>query len=111
MSDNRKAPAEGDGIAASIHDPLAETFPATAEGRVLFWIAVAFSSFQLITAAGLISLPSQVVRSIHVGFLLLLVFPLIAAQRRSQRDERRCASGGWASQAGPRQSFRAGVSP
>nr|WP_080643750.1 TRAP transporter permease [Mesorhizobium loti] len=83
MSDNRKAPAEGDGIAASIHDPLAETFPATAEGRVLFWIAVAFSSFQLITAAGLISLPSQVVRSIHVGFLLLLVFPLIAALRGS----------------------------
>lgn len=67
MSDNRKAPAEGDGIAASIHDPLAETFPATAEGRVLFWIAVAFSSFQLITAAGLISLPSQVVRSIHAA--------------------------------------------
>lgn len=83
MSDNGKPPEAGDRIAASIHDPLPATFPATAEGRVLFWIAVAFSIFQLITAAGLMSLPSQVVRSIHVGFLLLLVFPLIATMRAS----------------------------
>lgn len=83
MSDNGGAPEAGDNISDSIHDPLAETFPATAEGRVLFWIAVAFSVFQLVTAAGLISLPSQVVRSIHVGFLLLLVFPLIAVLRGS----------------------------
>ena len=81
MSDNGKAPEAGDSVSGSIHDPLAETFPATAEGRVLFWIAVVFSLFQLVTAAGLVSLPSQVVRSIHVGFLLLLVFPLIAALR------------------------------
>jgi TRAP transporter 4TM/12TM fusion protein len=46
-------------------------------GRVIFWIAVAFSCFQLFTAAWAI-LPSQVVRSVHVGFLLLMVFALAA---------------------------------
>ncbi len=46
-------------------------------GRVAFWIAVCFSLFQLWTAAyG--TLPSQVVRAMHVGFLLLLGFGLIA---------------------------------
>ncbi|SMC43922.1 TRAP transporter permease [Rhizobium sp. RU36D] len=44
-------------------------------GRAAFWIAVAFSLFQLWTAAyG--TLPSQVVRAMHVGFLLLLGFSL-----------------------------------
>ena len=42
-------------------------------GAVAFWIAVAFSAFQIWTAAyG--TLPSQVVRAMHVGFLLLLGF-------------------------------------
>jgi len=45
--------------------------------RVLFAIAVAFSVFQLWTAA-YSPLPSQVVRSVHVGFLLLLLFGLYA---------------------------------
>ena len=46
-------------------------------GRAAFSIAVAFSAFQLYTAAyG--NLPSQVVRAMHVGFLLLLGFALIA---------------------------------
>ena len=45
-------------------------------GRVAFWVAVAFSLFQLWTAAyG--TLPSQVVRAMHVGFLLLLGFGLV----------------------------------
>src|SRR5690606_2775055 len=44
-------------------------------GRVAFWIAFTFSLFQLWTAAyG--TLPSQVVRAMHVGFLLLLGFAL-----------------------------------
>ena len=44
-------------------------------GRVAFWIAFSFSLFQLWTAAyG--TLPSQVVRAMHVGFLLLLGFAL-----------------------------------
>jgi TRAP-type uncharacterized transport system fused permease subunit len=46
-------------------------------GAVAFWIAVAFSAFQIWTAAyG--TLPSQVVRAMHVGFLLLLGFGLMA---------------------------------
>ncbi|MGB3503274.1 MAG: TRAP transporter permease [Mesorhizobium sp.] len=46
-------------------------------GRVAFWIAFTFSLFQLWTAAyG--TLPSQVVRAMHVAFLLLLGFALIA---------------------------------
>jgi TRAP transporter 4TM/12TM fusion protein len=44
-------------------------------GRIAFWIAFTFSLFQLWTAAyG--TLPSQVVRAMHVGFLLLLGFML-----------------------------------
>ncbi len=41
----------------------------------IFWIALAFSSFQLWTAA-FSPLSSQVVRAIHVGFVLLMVFAL-----------------------------------
>ncbi|MDX2258051.1 MAG: TRAP transporter permease [Hyphomicrobiaceae bacterium] len=63
------------------HDALTRAFPQTLEGRVLFGIAVAFSSFQLATAAHLIDLPSQVVRAVHVGFLLLLAFPFLAMAR------------------------------
>ncbi len=45
-------------------------------GRAAFWIAFTFSLFQLWSAAyG--TLPSQVVRAMHVGFLLLLGFALI----------------------------------
>ncbi len=64
-----------------IHDPLAESFAPSREGWLLFWIAVAFSLFQLATALNLIILPSQIVRAVHVGFLTLLVFPLIGAAR------------------------------
>jgi TRAP transporter 4TM/12TM fusion protein len=63
----------------ALEDPLAKTFPPTLEGRMLFWIAFLFSVFQIVTAANLVSLPSQVVRAVHVGFLLLLVFPLLGA--------------------------------
>ncbi|MHB1101418.1 MAG: TRAP transporter permease [Devosia sp.] len=45
-------------------------------GRAAFWIAFTFALFQLWTAAyG--TLPSQVVRAMHVGFLLLLGFGLL----------------------------------
>jgi TRAP transporter 4TM/12TM fusion protein len=43
------------------------------EGRVLFWIAVAFSAFQIITAT-FSPLASEIVRSVHVGFLMIVVF-------------------------------------
>jgi TRAP transporter 4TM/12TM fusion protein len=43
----------------------------------LFWVAVVFSAFQIVTAA-FSPLSSMVVRSVHVGFLLLLTFVLRA---------------------------------
>ncbi len=43
------------------------------EGRALFWIAVTFSAFQIVTAT-FSPLPSQIVRSVHVGFLMIVVF-------------------------------------
>jgi TRAP transporter 4TM/12TM fusion protein len=51
-------------------------------GTAAFTIAIAFSLFQLYTAAyG--TLPSQVVRAMHVGFLLLLGFALLANLKAS----------------------------
>lgn len=66
-----------------LHDPLAESFPATREGRLLFWIALVFSVFQIATAAHIVDFASQIVRAFHVGFLMLLTFPLIALARKS----------------------------
>ncbi|MBX3619122.1 MAG: TRAP transporter permease [Rhizobacter sp.] len=48
---------------------------AEPQGRALFAIAIAFSSFQIVTAA-FSPLSSIVVRAVHVGFLLLMVFLL-----------------------------------
>jgi len=75
------APAEKPDL--GLHDPLAESFPQTREGRLLFWIALSFSVFQIATAAHIIDFASQVVRAIHVGFLMLLTFPLVAAARQA----------------------------
>ncbi len=58
------------------------SFGAGPVGRLLFWIAVVFSVFQIVTAAHLVDLPSQITRAVHVGFLTLLAFPLIAYGRR-----------------------------
>jgi TRAP transporter 4TM/12TM fusion protein len=66
------APAEGPG------GPLAADFGKSLEGRLLFWIAVVFSAYQLATAAHVLNLPSQVVRALHVGFLMLLGLPFVA---------------------------------
>ncbi len=56
---------------------LPEGWGAGVAGRVAFTVAVLFSAFQLYTAAyG--NLPSQVIRAMHVGFLLLLGFGLLA---------------------------------
>lgn len=46
-------------------------------GRLAYWIGIAFATFQLYVAA-FNYLPSQVVRGVHVGFLVLLTFGLIA---------------------------------
>ena len=56
-------------------------FPPGTVGRLLFWIAIAFSIFQIVTAAHVIDLPSQITRAFHVGFLTLLAFPLVAYAR------------------------------
>ncbi|MBZ6077403.1 TRAP transporter permease [Microvirga puerhi] len=50
------------------------------KGRLLFGIAIAFSAFQIATAVYAI-LPSQVLRTVHVGFLVLVSAALIANHR------------------------------
>src|SRR3954467_5403514 len=45
-------------------------------GRLAYAIGIAFAAFQLFVAAWNI-LPSQVVRGVHVGFLILMTFGLI----------------------------------
>ena len=74
--------AELQAPADAIHDDseLPEGFGEGLLGRLAFGIAIAFSLFQIWVAAyG--TLPSQVVRAMHVGFLLLLGFGLIANLR------------------------------
>src|SRR3954469_21920351 len=56
---------------------LEKGWGADLPGRLLFWLAGAFSTFQIITAT-FSPLPSQVVRSMHVGFLLVMVFGVAA---------------------------------
>jgi TRAP transporter 4TM/12TM fusion protein len=53
------------------------------EGRTLFWIAVVFSVFQIVTAT-FSPLASQIVRSVHVGFLMLVVFGVSASLTTSR---------------------------
>ena len=74
-------PPERPDIGSALQDPFEQGFPRTHEGRILFAIAIAFSAFQLATAAHLIDLPSQIVRAIHLAFLGLLAFPLVTGHR------------------------------
>ncbi|MER9018521.1 TRAP transporter permease [Mesorhizobium sp. M0898] len=70
LSPTAEAPVEG----------LPPGFGEGIAGKAAFFIAIAFSIFQIYIAAyG--SLPSQVIRAMHVGFLLLLGFALIANLR------------------------------
>lgn len=59
--------------------------PADSPSRLIFFIAVAFSAFQIWTAA-FSPLSSLIVRSVHVGFLLLLIFAINA-----RKDQARAA--------------------
>ena len=68
---------------------------------MLFWLAVAFSAFQLPTALGLLVLPSQIVRAVHVGFLHLLVFPLVGGARPAPWLRANRGSSGWSGRASP----------
>lgn len=54
---------------------LDQETPAEKLPRMVFWVAVIFSAFQIYTAA-FSPLSSQVVRAIHVGFVLLMIFTL-----------------------------------
>ncbi len=65
---------------------LADSLPTPRHDRLewrsaVFWVALAFSVFQIVTAA-FSPLSSQVVRSVHVGFVLLMVFVLHGHVRR-----------------------------
>ncbi|MGH6874599.1 MAG: TRAP transporter permease, partial [Aestuariivirgaceae bacterium] len=62
-------------------------FGEGAAGKFAYGIAIAFSCFQLFVAAyG--TLPSQVQRAMHVAFLLLLAFGLLANLRARTRWEK-----------------------
>lgn len=50
------------------------SFPKTIEGRILYYIAVIFSLFQVGIASHLIEVTSQLQLSTHVGFFRLVVF-------------------------------------
>jgi len=66
------APGTVDGKPAVLH--ATETH-APAFAGALFWVAIVFSTFQIVTAA-FSPLSSSIVRAVHVGFLLTLVFVL-----------------------------------
>jgi TRAP transporter 4TM/12TM fusion protein len=55
--------------------------------QVLYFIAVAFSAFQLWTAA-YAPIPSQVIRAVHVGFLLLLLFGIVGNRAPTSAGKR-----------------------
>ncbi len=62
-----------------------QTDQAEALPRAVFWIAVVFSSFQIYTAA-FSPLSSQVVRALHVGFVLLMIFVLTSRGSPARRN-------------------------
>ena len=71
------------------HEPQVKTM-----GRAIFWAALLFSSFQLITAA-FSPLSSQVVRAVHVGFVLLLIYALYPPFEDSDRHAAKGRVLGW----------------
>jgi len=81
---NKKVNSTDHNLSVELIDPLIEKFPLNLEGKILFYIAIAFSSFQLLTAAHIIDVPSQVLRAVHVGFLGLLGFPLVLAIKKKK---------------------------
>ncbi|MDI1247002.1 MAG: TRAP transporter permease [Rhodoferax sp.] len=73
------------------HDPEPQTKTLAS---ALFWVALLFSSFQLITAA-FSPLSSQVVRAVHVGFVLLLIFTMYPPFEGSTRHAAKGRVLGW----------------
>ena len=81
---DKKVNSTDNNLSVELIDPLIEKFPLNLEGKILFYIAIAFSSFQLLTAAHIIDVPSQILRAVHVGFLGLLGFPLVLAIKKKK---------------------------
>ena len=81
---NKKVNSTDHNLSVELIDPLIEKFPLNLEGKILFYIAIAFSSFQLLTAAHIMDVPSQILRAVHVGFLGLLGFPLVLAIKKKK---------------------------
>ena len=63
---------------------ISNSFPTTTEGKILYYIAVIFSLFQVGIASHLIEITGQLQLSTHVGFLGLLCFPLIALSKQKK---------------------------
>jgi TRAP transporter 4TM/12TM fusion protein len=63
-------------------------------GRAIFWAALLFSSFQLITAA-FTPLSSQVVGAVHEGFLLMQIYALFPPFEYSERHAAKGRVLGW----------------
>jgi len=82
MAEAKQQVAETEPMEGILHGPPPDR--KTAIGLIIFLIAVAFSAFQVYTAA-YTPLSSLVIRSIHVGFLLLLTFALAANQAGPRR--------------------------
>lgn len=74
-----QTPAPGTPLASAPGhvDPQIEAHAGPPFTGALFYVAIAFSAFQLITAA-FSPLSSEIVRAVHVGFLLLVCFALYA---------------------------------
>ena len=64
------------------HNIFGQRSPAAT--KAIFWIAVAFSAYQIYTAA-YAPLSSLVMRSLHVGFLMLLTFAALPTLRRGSK--------------------------
>ena len=89
MTEQDEIPVPGATSATPLHAPAGPTHEQLAWRTPVFWIALAFSSFQVLTAA-FNPISSQVVRSIHVGFVLLMIFALhpgFSGKRRATRAE------------------------
>ena len=67
---------------------ISNSFPTTIEGKILYYIAVIFSLFQVGIASHLIEITGQLQLSTHVGFLGLLCFPLISLSKQKQTSLR-----------------------
>jgi TRAP-type uncharacterized transport system fused permease subunit len=75
-------PGQGPAESSPLH--AGPTDRSTGTGKIIFAIAVIFSLFQVYTAS-YTPLSSLVVRSLHVGFLMLLTFALCASLRPGRK--------------------------